>query len=81
MIAKSDLEHLLKEDQEQRIIARLSEITGLPLRDTMGLYYRSRLAKQLEAGEYGMQYLDYKYLAEDLLEHEPELFGNVRENA
>lgn len=38
------------------------------------IYYRSLLCKQIHNGENGIQYLSYKYLAEDLIENEKELF-------
>lgn len=34
-----------------------------------------RLAEQIEQGMYGIENMDYKYLAEDLIENEPELFS------
>ena len=60
---------------EERIIAYLSEIKGIPLEDAMDAYYRSRLATQIANGLYGIENLDYKYLVEDLVENEPELFA------
>ena len=36
----------------------------------MKIYYESRLSKQIEAGENGIDNLDYKNLAEDLIENE-----------
>ena len=41
----------------------------------MDAYYRSRLADQISKGLYGIENMDYKYLAEDLFENEPELFA------
>ncbi len=41
----------------------------------MDVYYHSRLAKQIEQGAYGIENMDYKYLVQDLLENEPELFS------
>jgi anti-sigma28 factor (negative regulator of flagellin synthesis) len=38
------------------------------------IYYSSKLARQIESGEYGIENMDAKYLAEDLIENEPELF-------
>ena len=64
-----------KERLEERIIAYLSEIKGIPLEDAMDAYYRSRLAMQIANGLYGIENMDYKYLAEDLVENEPELFA------
>lgn len=64
-----------KERLEERLIAYLSEITGLPVEQAMDAYYRSRLAEQISKGLYGIENMDYKYLAEDLLANEPELFA------
>ena len=64
-----------KERLEERIIAYLSEIKGIPLEEAMDAYYRSRLADQIASGLYGIENMDYKYLAEDLLENEQKLFA------
>ena len=64
-----------KERLEERIIVYLSEIKGIPLEEAMDAYYRSRLADQIASGLYGIENMDYKYLAEDLLENEPKLFA------
>ena len=65
-----------KERLEERIIAYLSEIKGITLEAAMDAYYRSRLAMQIANGLHGIENMDYKYLAEDLVENEPELFAN-----
>ena len=65
-----------KERLEERIIAYLSEIKGITLEAAMDAYYRSRLAMQIANGLYGIENMDYKYLAEDLVENEPALFAN-----
>lgn len=64
-----------KERLEERIIAYLSELKGIPLEEAMDAYYRSRLADQISKGLYGIENMDYKYLAEDLVENEPLLFA------
>ena len=64
-----------KDRLEERIIAYLSEIKGITLEAAMDAYYRSRLAMQIANGLYGIENMDYKYLAEDLVENEPELFA------
>ena len=64
-----------KERLEERIIAYLSELKGISLEDAMDTYYRSRLADQISKGLYGIENMDYKYLAEDLVENEPLLFA------
>ena len=63
-----------KERLEERIIAYLAEIKGVPIEAAMDAYYRSRLATQIANGLYGIENMDYKYLAEDLVENEPKLF-------
>lgn len=65
-----------KERLEERIIAYLSEIKCISLEAAMDAYYRSRLATQIANSLYGIENMDYKYLAEDLVENEPELFNS-----
>lgn len=64
-----------KERLEERIIAYLSKIAGISVKQAMDAYYRSRLADQISRGLYGIENMDYKYLAEDLLANEPTLFA------
>ena len=64
-----------KERLEERIISYLSELKGISLEEAMDAYYRSRLATQISEGLYGIENMDYKYLADDLIENEPELFA------
>ena len=62
------LESTYKQLLEQEIIAYLAEVKQLELRKAMDLYYKSKLAEQIDEGLYGIQYLDAKYLALDLLD-------------
>ena len=39
----------------------------------MDIYYSSRLAEQIAGDRYGIENMDAKYLAEDLIENELEL--------
>jgi squalene cyclase len=68
------LEKVHKELLEQDIIAHLAELKSVEMREAMDIYYHSKLAKQINQGEFGIQYLDARNLADDLIEHEPELF-------
>ena len=43
-------------------------------RKALDIFYRSRLVKEIEAGLYGLDCMDAKWLADDLKENEPELF-------
>ena len=64
---------LLAED----VVNCLAEIKGIDLRKALDIYYRSRLACQVEEGVYGLDCMSPKWLAEDLIENEPELFENA----
>lgn len=74
MADKKDLDALYKQDLEESIIQHLCEIKKIEMREAVDIYYRSQLAQQISRGDYGIENLDYKYLAEDLVENEPELF-------
>lgn len=62
------------EELDERIIDYLSQIRSIPRETAMDVYYRSRLSSQIADRKFGIENLDYKYLAEDLVENEPELF-------
>jgi hypothetical protein len=64
-----------KERLEERIIAWLAEKAALSLDEAMDVYYSSRLARQIEEGDLGLENMDPKYLAEDLMENESELLN------
>lgn len=68
------LNFVYKQNLEQDIIHYLADLKGIDLRLAMDIYYQSKLARQIEQGLYGIENLDYKYLVQDLLENEPELF-------
>ena len=59
---------------EEDIIGELAAVKGIDNRIAMEKYYRSRLCGQIGSGEYRIEYMDYKYLVNDLIENEPELF-------
>lgn len=69
-----DLTAVYRQNLEESIIACLAKMKALDLRKAMDIYYKSRLARQINAGKYGIDNMDARYLAEDLLENEPELF-------
>lgn len=56
------------------IIMALAEIKSIEIRKAFDIYYSSKLAGQIANGSYGIENMDAKYLAEDLVENEPELF-------
>ena len=51
------------------IIEYLATRKNISRRKAMDVYYKSRLSEQVQAGQYGIENLDYKYLAEDLIEN------------
>ena len=77
MPSKKDIDYVYKQNLEESIIEYLSKEKKLELRQAMDIYYQSRLAKQIEQGTYGIENMDYKYLVQDLIENEPELFSKL----
>lgn len=71
------LERVYQERLEERLIARLSEVKNITLERAMDIYYQSRLADKIHRGVEGVQYLDYKVLAQILCETEPGLFDGA----
>ncbi len=69
------LEQIYQENLEERLIAHLAEVHGLTLEKAMDIYYHSKLADKIHQGVNGVQYLDYKVLAQILWETEPRLFS------
>lgn len=74
MTDKNNLKHIYEQNLEESIIEQLAKEKKIDLREAMDIYYHSRLAKQIENGIYGIDNMDYKYLVQDLIENEPELF-------
>jgi hypothetical protein len=66
-----DLVALYRENLAADVISALSDAAKIPLRQAMDLYYRSALSSQIEQGLYGIDNLDPKTLADDLLAHHP----------
>ena len=74
MVDKKELEEVYKQNLENDIINAISKIKKIELRKAFDVYCSSKLAEQIEKGEYGIENLDAKYLAEDLIENELKLF-------
>lgn len=68
------LEQTYQENLEERLITYLAEQHNISLEKAMDIYYHSRLAEKIHQGAEGVQYLDYKVLADILLDTEAELF-------
>ena len=74
MVNKKQLEEFYKQNLENDIINTISEMKGIDLRKALDIYYSSRLSEQILNDSYAIENMDAKYLAEDLIENEPELF-------
>ena len=68
------MEDIYKQNLENDIIKAIAKIKGIELRKAIDIYYSSKLASQIADGTCGIENMDAKYLAEDLIENEPELF-------
>ena len=64
------LERIYQESLDERIIDCLSRTQHMTYEEAMDVYYNSRLAAEIHAGMYGIQYLDYKVLTQMLLQAE-----------
>ena len=64
------LDDIYIQSLEITLIEHLSVCLQIDNREAMRFYYNSELCQQIHEGTYGIQYLDYKYLAEDLIENE-----------
>lgn len=70
MINSKDIINIYRQNLESDIIEYLAATLKIDLRDAMEKYYSSKLARQIESGENGIDNLDYKNLAEDLIDNE-----------
>lgn len=70
-----DLDEYYIQCLEEEIIKYLSLKKKIDIRKSMDIYYKSKLSMMIECQQYGIENMDYKYLVEDLIENEPELFS------
>jgi hypothetical protein len=73
-VDKNNLRNLYITLLEEDIIKEIAIIKNIDNRIAMEKYYNSKLCQQINSGEYNIEYMDSKYLANDLIENEPELF-------
>ena len=69
-----DLDEYYIQCLEEEIIKYLSLKKKIDISKSMDIYYKSKLSVMIECQQYGIENMDYKYLVEDLIENEPELF-------
>ena len=72
--SQESLEHIYRQSLEQSIIEDIASEKKIELRLATEIYYKSKLAQQISAGEYGIQYLSHQVSARDLIENESEIF-------
>ncbi len=75
MTDRVQLSEIYKQNLENDVIKTIAELKQINLRKAFDIYYSSRLAEQIAVGSCGIENMDAKYLAEDLIENEPELFA------
>lgn len=61
------IEELRRTNLDAQIVEIISQRMGLSARDALDVYYSSELAPLIERNEYGMQFLDAHYLADEIL--------------
>ena len=74
MTDKKQLAEIYKQNLEADIVKYIAEIKKIDLRRAFDVYYSSKLAVQIADGSYGIENLNARYLAEDLIENEQGLF-------
>lgn len=58
------LEKNYQERLEERIISQIAQTKKISLSEAMDFYYNNPLADKIATGLHGIQYLDYKVLAQ-----------------
>jgi hypothetical protein len=74
VVERKILADTIKEALEKEIVELIATEKDISRREAMDIFYSSDLSSQIDKGEYGIHYLDAKYLLQDLIENEPELF-------
>lgn len=77
MTNQSELAKIYKQNLEESIVSYISEEKRIPLETAMDVFYRSRLSKQINDSKYGIENMDYKYLGDDLMLNETDLFEDI----
>lgn len=74
MVNNQQLTEIYKQNLENDIILTIARLKDIEIRKAFDVYYSSKLAEQIELGVCGIENMDAKYLAEDLIENESGLF-------
>lgn len=73
MTNQEEISKIYRQNLEEDIISYLSKELNLSIDESMRVYYSSKLARQIDEGKYGIDNLDPKYLALDLIKNESTL--------
>lgn len=60
------LENIYQERLEERLIEHFAQLRNIDYKTAINIYYNSKISEMIHEGKYGIQYLDYKILAEIL---------------
>lgn len=77
MTNQKELNKIYKQNLEENIVSFISDIKMISMEQAMDVFYKSKLSVQINDGKYGIENMDYKYLANDLIENEPYLFEQL----
>ena len=77
MTDQKELTEIYRQNLEKNIIEYIAQKKEISLEHAMNIYYKSALSEQISEGRFGIDNLDHKYLAQDLMENEPELFSTI----
>ncbi|MBQ8821981.1 MAG: hypothetical protein IJZ82_05020 [Lachnospiraceae bacterium] len=77
MTDRKQLSEVYKQNLENDIIKAIADMKQVDLRKAFDIYYSSKLSEQVADSSYGIENMNARYLAEDLIENEPELFGSL----
>ena len=67
MVNKKELYKLYLRNLENSIIKEIAKIKKTTIKKAMSTYYNSRFCDLIENNEKGISFLDYKYLAREIV--------------
>lgn len=67
MVNKKELYNLYLRNLEDSIIKEIAKLKKISIKKAVDVYYNSRLCELIENNEKGISYLDYKYLAREII--------------
>lgn len=74
MIDRNGINSLYKQNLVNDIVLNIAKLKQIDIREAFDIYYKSQMANQIDDGTFGIDNMDAKYLALDIIENEAELF-------